>query len=61
MIHCYHDDLEGDLPREHGSYTETSLPDSDVEKESDKQEAKASQLKSLESDSASRFSAASPD
>ena len=61
MIHCYHDDLEGDLPREHGSYTNTSLPDSNCKKEVNKQEAKPSQLESVESDSASRFSATSPD
>jgi hypothetical protein len=61
MIHCYHDDLEGELPREHGSYTKTTLPDSDSEKEGTKQEAKASQLESMESDNDSRFSAASPD
>jgi hypothetical protein len=61
MIHCYHGDLEGDLPREHGSYTKTSLPDSDSKKEVNKQEAKPSQLESVESDSASRFSATSPD
>jgi dipeptidase len=36
MVHCYYDDLEGVLPREHGSYTEDSLSDDDPEEETEK-------------------------